>query len=964
MSRVGSNNKTVQRISWNFGLDDFLAVSWTPEGIILTPRGGDAPFGYGFPKRELSELVVDEKGNEFLIGGALINSPFGTVVATKEKEVLNQVIINQYENNCYLDKKEFITGLPTKEDLKITDKIYSPIIDFPLVNRRLREKIETKIEPNNQIGQRSYVCYWPIFFNPPTCEGDSSYWYDIFNAADDIKKGINEPGLNHYDNREGGYCFNPFIDEAMYSVNKASLNTVYEVKYRQYETKEGNSYLREPLIYEEESVNWFCHWPEELLYDNKAYEMIFHLTNEYRDAVGRKPVFREIRGYANTALMALIENQLAETLNHDSSKFRQGYHLMIDRFQNAATNIEAGGENLEGGYSIGLGIASGRKSAEGWKDSPPHYANMTNTNWDDPEGSTSHEIFGAFPGKYNEVRGVPKDQPGSGGFWSQVFTKRKYWLLAGSVGQQTDAGRVSFFTYASLIGNLFDDDEYKLRYCYQGRTLVNHPLREMLKGYRNGITTGVCLYYKDELTYVRVVIMSGDYYTFRNKKIQSFTKPLRNAACKDWVEESSVNIGDDSYTQDQCTFNEDGSRGVFVIMNKSTTLASHLLSVKKDDEIDTTFYEMEVFTINNGMISSDHVIDVPDAHYEVSTQDYVVPSSDPQTIIRWVDVYKQYSSGEINYHPYFDPETNEIVYLKFKYDYSCNQERFSFINELPPEEQHLNYLATCRDSKELVFPSGYRMVLAKQNLEDKGSVAEGVPVLDMVGECFCTAFLYLDPINEDMVYTKTTFRGEGKKVFGSMDIYVRHDGEEKVIKHWDEKLINPNFLIKPQIYGQWQIVPDKGFPNKDTLVLNVINPSVNQQIDNDGTWYPAFNINSGLWSCASFPTKIIYVGKIINDSMKVDLFFNFASFHSCNSGYSMNFTYAANLNLIRYNRDGIKCNAARYKDRFVTQIEFDQDFKTPLWTFPYDQKYILYANFPLEDEVGFPLTHIEPFGVA
>lgn len=939
------------------GIDDFLSVAWTPEGIMLTPKGSEAPYGYGFPKRELSQMVVDENDNEYLIGGGLINGKFGTKCKSKEGATLNQVIINQYENNRYLDKKEFIVGLPTKNDLKAADKILSPVIDFPEINRRLRATIETEVKLKKFVGSKTYLHYWPIFFNPPKCDGDASYWIDIFNDEENPKYCIDEPGLNHYDDRNGKQYFNPFIDEPLYRQGKKDNKTVYKVKYRQYETPDGNSYLRNQLIYEEETENWFCHWPEELLYDNDAYETIFYLTNQYRSMVGEKPLFREIRGFPNTARMAVMENVFAEKFYHNNDAFRQGYQKVIDRTRNAASNIDLAGENLEAGFSMGLSIESGRRSAEGWRYSPLHYANMIHSEWSNPEGATSHEIYGAQYGKATDTQNGPADPPIKGGFWGQLFTKRKYWVLAGTVNQQTDAGRLSVFGYDSPIGNYKWEELFK--YCVQGRVLNLYPANELYDGYFDIVTIGGCLYYKNDQVYVRVILFASMFGWY--KKLYSFTRPLRNESCENWEQESVYDLEENDLPQDQCTFNIEGSKGVFTIVRKSNVVASHLFSGKKINEIDTTFYGMQVFTVTDGVIELDHEVEAPDASYEVVTQDHI----EGILTYRWINTYKQYGSGEIEYHPFIDPETNEIAYLKFTFDYSCEQARDSFLGAV------VNYTASCRDKKELTFNSGYKMVIAQQTLVDNGSkyTPPGgieMDILDMEGDCFCIAFLYLDPIHEDMVYTKTTFRGDGVSVYGFMDIYVRHDGEERIIKHWEEKLINPFSLKKPHINGAWEVSPNDTTLDEYTIASEVINPAVNQTMDAEGRWYPCFDLSVFLdkWNCSTTPNKKIYPGKIIDESIKVDLMLSAISFTFCNSvNDSMNFTYNSNLRLLE-KADGIICNAARYKDRFVTQIEFNQDHPNPIWTFPYDEKYLLYANFPLEDEVGMPIEHIEPFGVV
>ena len=88
---------------------DFLAAVWLPEGLMLTPRSTTAQYGYGFPKREAGVLNEGD-GVRFFTGGAKINPPFGTKIASSDDEALNQVLLNQFPNNKYLDRHDYITG--------------------------------------------------------------------------------------------------------------------------------------------------------------------------------------------------------------------------------------------------------------------------------------------------------------------------------------------------------------------------------------------------------------------------------------------------------------------------------------------------------------------------------------------------------------------------------------------------------------------------------------------------------------------------------------------------------------------------------------------------------------------------------------------------------------------------------------------------------------------------------------
>lgn len=59
---------------------------WEPEGLLLTPRTAEAPWGYGPPRRSLEA------------GAEQLDLP-GTQIEAEEDERLNQVLINRFSNN-------------------------------------------------------------------------------------------------------------------------------------------------------------------------------------------------------------------------------------------------------------------------------------------------------------------------------------------------------------------------------------------------------------------------------------------------------------------------------------------------------------------------------------------------------------------------------------------------------------------------------------------------------------------------------------------------------------------------------------------------------------------------------------------------------------------------------------------------------------------------------------------------
>lgn len=954
------------------GVDDFLAVVWRPEGIMLTTP-------YGFPKRTLSELKIDpDTQREYLAGGELINPPFGTLVGTYGS--LNQVIINKYTNNKYLDRAEYILGLPTKESLLLDDKITSPIIPFPEINRRLRASVETPVILEHPVGPQSFLQYWPLFYTPVTCDGDGSYWFNIYTDEEDPKFWIDEPGLNHWRNpyrsqerdplSNHPLCYNPFIDETVWRTAKRLGYVDVQVKYRQFIVEGGSSYRLEEVIHEAESGQWYCHWPEELLYDNDAYEMVFYLTNQYRDEVGLPPMHREIRGFPCLARMGTAENQRAETLFHDNlAEFRQGYEEFERRMKNSASNIDRAGENLAVGFSAGLAISSGRTLATAWRNSPPHYENMIDPFWD--TGSTSHDIFGGVIAKATDGEHGSFNPPIAGGFFGQVFSKRNYWVIAGPVNQRTLAGRVSFFSRTSPMGAVYYNYNPDL-ICYSGRLLTIKQITTNAYIYNTALM-GAALYYKQSVLFVRVIyawLVPDDTITSERIEIRSITHPIHASHCDEWVEEFAYTLpSSERYNLvGMCTFDHTGEDAVFSVIKRTVDFPNQYYPRDPDtsyDHLNPDLYVKVMEVIKFSSISgfySGGTSNLPPINYSVSTE----------TIddVEYISQYLRSGSGVFDFYPYYqiftgvDDEVigSSLVYIKNTFNYYVNQTRESFAGS--GDTEYKFYQSITLNTKQFT--------IADQHILNGAIIG---------GDCYFCMVLYLDPQYDDIVYARIDLSAggaHGEHLYGTMRLFVN----DTLVKDFPTPILLGNLELKyysayyadwhhPVIQGSWAAgsPPPSHWSNRATQVLS---DSITRSIDAYDIPHPAFTYNEAALKlfCSNFPSSFYFVGRLITGEYSPTLSLRSALVDTCDTYYesgAYKSVYGININVPFlstgfHSQENVYCQAAHYKDRLVVYIKFEN-----LWGFSLsgDDQYIVYANFPIETEVGIgPLKDIVPFGVV
>jgi hypothetical protein len=406
-----------------------LKVAWLPEGIILTPVSGANPEGFGLPTR----TAVDAQDGT--PAGAIINPEYADEPPADEAEtlltsaygsdegVLPQVILNTFKDNKYLDVRGAITGLP--EDV---------LTNLPEVHVRLREDTLTPAVTGSV-----YSVHWQPIYSPLECPEDPDlddgwlYWSEEF--TDSFSSQV--PGL---------YSVVTTVD---------GDTTTQSVKFTLAQFAD-NYYT--PNFYEEATEQWYCHRPQEMLYESPMHEGIFQETNVIRAEVERGPMYRQIRGHSNVARMVVQEVALSNKQYHNSEDFRPGYQHRGARVT-AGVGMPVIGENLLLATELPPADEdTGRLVARYWASSPGHYATQVSEVWDDEDwpGAEHHASHAGGVTISGSASQPDIDPPIIGTEVCQLFTKHWTWLptpeqyretlygVVGTYGRRQRHGRTKF----------------------------------------------------------------------------------------------------------------------------------------------------------------------------------------------------------------------------------------------------------------------------------------------------------------------------------------------------------------------------------------------------------------------------------------------------------------------------------------------------------------------------------------
>lgn len=978
-TEVRASGMSVAYIHAGTGLHPFLSVVWEPEGLLLTPRSRANPRGFGPPRRAFTD-------------GSLINPPFGTrLEGSEEVEALNQCLLNRFSNNKYLDKLSHTQGLPKEGDENLIDGLTAQqrkqIKD---AIRRFRNKLRSPYRFSSSVGISKspglpFLCYGPI-----------------------IRKTVDENTLsdsfwNSYNNEINWTAVSGVQQWVVKLKNKPLLYPKEEdwvaidnLMWRQFESSD---YSSDNLIFEEEGSSWYCHWPEELLYEADAFEAIYQKTNEYRAEVGKAPLIRELRGFCNPARLVLQETQRAEAMFHDSDRYRPGFRTFEERTYVAGTNRYFSGENITTGHKSGrFKQAAGEAAAESWKNSPPHYAIMTHAVWDTPKHSTSLDIFGGVSQQITEA-GPPKnehyDPPLDGIAFAQVFTQRLQWLYAGTNIQYTVYGSVSYFGSDSPVCSSakYATAGGKPWYvCYKGRLFYVDPVVELTSSNVNVAVLGATLFLYQGVLHFRVVVLCFDLNPSaprHNYVVRCYRHPVNNWSIDlPWVLEDEKVLEFCIEANSTAAFNPVGTRGVFsyakVVLDFAPTIGQqHGLSYGPGSEFSKMARAITVhMEIVDGSFQELEEVHGPEFTYTIDGINFSTGDVDGGS-------YTQQGSGEVNLWPAYNAD-GDLVYVK------CIFNHYSRIfNGISPGSPNYEYST----SVSYAFASGKTVELEKIRCD----IFYAEETWGFSEPSFVSMVLYLNQVTEDIVYLKFVLSHEPKPPELPDTYYIQAVPQliinDTVVKSWPKLIlcadsnlasgaligVYPAYISTTSIKG---LLGNRPLAWRNLMYIEgsltfVVDSYLDVLVLPKRTWSDFASVG-GTPYLAKHPGpngSFVHFMDVINGTWRVNLFNPVNSdvqllphLRGTDNGVQWALSHGTALavfnnvfNVTLGNRKFYTindCQLARYKDRLLLYCKLRDTFS--YWFKNIDNRYdrVVYANFDLDDAVGFAgIDDIIPFGV-
>lgn len=380
-----------------------LFVAWYPEGLLFTPVSRASPDGVGLPSRD--PLTGDKLPD-----------------LTNTEPFYPQVLLNRFQNNKYLDLPGFISGADEAVQFLPSDP------------NRLRDVFDERVAEAPQEFR-----HWPKL---PYPQGYSA-------SGDEFLGGVEFWAANAqqrtYPTVPGAYLVTEEV------VDGDVVRTALIIKRQREELG------RAETIFEPEAGSWYSHRPEEVLYPAAGHEKIFQLTNEYRTALGRRPLFRQLRGDGNPAEIAVREVSLSGDFSHHSADFRPGLRNVNGKVLTATGDALSYGENLiiDSRHSE-PSAESGEAAAEGWRGSPGHYSNMIDVEWDEGAQHSIGWTQATVDRRSESIPGIapyPEGEELSGGMYAQLFHRRPTWTNLVNSGYEGDYGFVGWDVPTTGVGN-------------------------------------------------------------------------------------------------------------------------------------------------------------------------------------------------------------------------------------------------------------------------------------------------------------------------------------------------------------------------------------------------------------------------------------------------------------------------------------------------------------------------------
>lgn len=929
----GQGNREITGLRFSLG-SPFLSLVWNPEGILITPRAENFSHGYGPPRRDFDN-------------GSLINPPYGTLIENAEHECLNQCLINRFQYNKYLDYQP---------------EILSPLKGFPekqmYIEKRLTEG--WRLRAQVFLGEKNkvpFICY-SSFVTEPVDEKtyDNSFWKNY----DEQVTYPDQPGVQRWG---GGLHFGPLKKPARPPKNDPQTVTL---EHRQFASG-GTS-----LIYEEESDIWYCHWPQELLYDNDAYEAIYQRTNYYRSQVGRDPVIRELRGFANPARIILHEMQRAQVQFHEHPDYRQGYEEFDFRLRHAGINHYRCAENLVSGVNFGrFSYEAGFKAVEAWSTSPPHYAEMVSDKWDVIlKYGTSLDVFGGTS-QITKETGAPYpntyDPPITGSAYAQVFTQRQHWLRAGTISQTGIFGRTSTFgTTTPVLSWLRNDttggSPWEL--CFGGRFYyIQQVIDAVTNGTHSVSNVGSCIFEENNILFFRVILTFlklplVDWET-REFKIHSYKHPVNSWSSQEWVEE-------DVYTDEKLTnvvstvsFTPDGRTGIFSVCKVSTDWPT-------TTQENTRSYAPGSESARCANLERVHIQVIDGVFSELET---VVAPTYTATFTGSYETarFRQYGTGQVDLYPAYD-DAGVLKYLQCNYAIDCNE---------GPNVDNFFYSSDV----SVTFPSSKTVVLEYIRIDNPWTEPDRFYYFDEPS--FVCIVLYLNVITEDIVYLKYNLTAEDVDyggvewaiVHATVDLYVN----DTLVKSWTDKKRIQAGIIGPMPISYDDQGSDPNYGLRSSRYLSHRNGAYRLNIGfdlwNEYTEFVAFLPSTVEGSSFGWGQEGIqyYVEDAVIGTNKISLGGRSSIGEGLHSGITNgNQWLAYGFNPLFNVVDGsasaafsqVVCDVARYQDKLVVSVQLGKVFSYIFYGTDTDYDLVVYANFDLEELVGLnDLNLLIPMGV-
>lgn len=680
-----------------------LRMVWKPEGIILTPTSEEYPDGFGLPTRTAK---ANPDADPPVIAGAILG-PMGT-----EAGVLPQVLLNRFENNKYLDQRGFIQGV----DGAVLDTL-------PNENPRLRRDYSASFNLEG-----TQVLYWQGIYDPLSCvpEGEdpgTEYW-----DAEVVSAYYQKPGV-YIITGTSAVFIQPQFSDNLFTDN----------------------------IFEAESEEWFTHRAEEVLYDVDAYEGCFQETNTIRANVGRGPMYRQVRGHASLARMAVDEVVLTGKQFHDSDEFRPGYRRFFAR------GVEGVGrgynfENLliQNAYPINT-FEEGVWMADVWRDSPNHYPTQVSTIWDDPDfPGAEHHVWRDDATVDEAIYFGEIDPPLTGVEGCQVFSKQEVWLpcpsqwnelqygVSGSYGVHQEHGRehsapnpyVTFRQHTYYLEQYIDDDTF-------------------------GGVIGTATYVENGELHLRTVVKLVDFALLDSTTgyltLKVLTRPVKLTQefdC-DWTEEASVTYNNNAgwlpYVDGGVKFHPDGTRFLYSMIKTTTSYNTAL-------NLDATNFNTDTSaTVQDRNTLTTHHVE----YNEFGTFQFVTTAvANPLVTINCSttdpggndheNIYERAIKAKLPVFQDYDADGNR-VYAYCDIDEYTYQRWKNVVSDDPETESHGYRL------RKIVFPSGKEVVYTQQYFWDSESmppdevISRGFPG-NPTDESYVRRIAYLDIVAEDIIY--------------------------------------------------------------------------------------------------------------------------------------------------------------------------------------------------------------------